>query len=203
MTGGRPVLRIEGCQTPTSGQEPSMSDKPISDLRARMIADMTIRTFSDKTQRDYVRNVEAFARFLGRSPDTATGDDIRRFQFAQRIEGPGRYTTMTLDAGEFIRRFLIHVLPKGFHRIRHYGLLAGSNRAETIEDVRKLLNFAPPAADASAKAQHTGGTDPAQPLARPCPCCGGRMFVIETFEPGRQPHHRPTAPLLAIRIDTS
>jgi len=132
--------------------------------------------------------------------------DERRVTFKvkdYRIEGPGRYTTMTLDAGEFIRRFLIHVLPKGFHRIRHYGLLAGSNRAETIEDVRKLLNFAPPAADASAKAQHTGGTDPAQPLARPCPCCGGRMFVIETFEPGRQPHHRPTAPLLAIRIDTS
>src|SRR5215813_14524442 len=83
MTGGRPVLRIEGSQTPTSGQEPSMSDKPISDLRRRMIADMTIRTFSDKTQHDYIRNVEAFARFLGRSPDTATGDDIRRFQLAQ------------------------------------------------------------------------------------------------------------------------
>ena len=48
-----------------------------------------------------------------------------------RIEGPGRYTTMTLDAGEFIRRFLIHVLPKGFHRIRHYGLFASANRAET------------------------------------------------------------------------
>ena len=45
-----------------------------------------------------------------------------------RIEGPRRYTTMTLDVGEFIRRFLIHVLPKGFHRIRYYGLFAGSNR---------------------------------------------------------------------------
>jgi hypothetical protein len=119
-----------------------------------------------------------------------------------RIEGPGRYTTMTLDADEFIRRFLIHVLPKGFHRIRHYGLFAGSNRAETIKDVREFLNLDPPAADASAKAQQIGETDPAQPLARPCPCCGGRMFVIETFEPGRQPRHRPTAPL-AIRIDTS
>src|SRR5499433_685230 len=64
-----------------------MSDKPISDLRARMIADMTVRTFSDKTQRDYIRNVEAFARFLGRSPDTATGDDIRRFQLAQVEQG--------------------------------------------------------------------------------------------------------------------
>jgi hypothetical protein len=120
-----------------------------------------------------------------------------------RIKGPGRYTTMTLDAGEFIRRFLIHVLPKGLHRIRHYGLFAGSNRAETIEHVRKLLNCAPPAADASAKAQQTDETDPPQPLAHPCPCCGGRMVVIETFEPGRQPRHRPTPPLLAIRIDTS
>jgi putative transposase/transposase-like zinc-binding protein len=125
-----------------------------------------------------------------------------------RIEGPGRYTTMTLDVDEFIRRFLIHVLPKGFHRIRHYGLFTGSNRAQTIDTVRKLLNLAPPAtgenaADASTKAQQTGETDPAQPLAQPCPCCGGRMFVIETFEPGRQPRHRPTAPLVVIRIDTS
>ena len=64
-----------------------MSDKPISDLRRRLIADMTIRTFSDQTQRDYIRQIEAFARFLGRSPDTATGDDIRRFQFAQVEQG--------------------------------------------------------------------------------------------------------------------
>ena len=119
-----------------------------------------------------------------------------------RIEGPGRYTTMTLDVGEFIRRFLIHVLPKGFHRIRHYGLFAGSNRAETIDTVRKLLNLAPPAAEETA-ADEIGETDPAQPLAHPCPCCGGRMFVIETFDPGCQPRHRPTAPLVAIRIDTS
>ena len=64
-----------------------MSDKPISDLRRRMIADMIIRTFGDKTQHDYIRQVEAFARFLGRSPDTATGNDIRRFQFAQVEQG--------------------------------------------------------------------------------------------------------------------
>src|SRR6266852_9216821 len=64
-----------------------MSDKPISDLRRRLIADMIIRTFSDKTQRDYIRQIEAFASFLGRSPDTATGDDIRRFQFAQVEQG--------------------------------------------------------------------------------------------------------------------
>jgi hypothetical protein len=50
-----------------------MSDKPISDLRRRMIADMTVRSFSDKTQHDYIRHIETFARFLDRSPDSATG----------------------------------------------------------------------------------------------------------------------------------
>jgi len=54
-------------------------------------------------------------------------------------------------------------------------------------------------------AEETVEIDPAaaQPLAQPCPCCGGRMFVIETFEAGSQPRHRPTVPLVAIRIDTS
>src|SRR5690349_2502957 len=64
-----------------------MSDKPISDLRRRMIADMTVRGFSDKTQHGYIRQIETFARFLGRSPDTASGDDIRRFQLAQVEQG--------------------------------------------------------------------------------------------------------------------
>jgi hypothetical protein len=112
-----------------------------------------------------------------------------------RIEGPGRYTTMTLDVGEFIRRFLIHVLPKGFHRIRHYGLFASANRAETIARVREFLGLATPAAEEAVE------IDPAaaQALAQPCPCCGGRMFVIETFDAGCQPRYRPTA----MRIDTS
>jgi Phage integrase, N-terminal SAM-like domain len=64
-----------------------MSDKPIGDLRRRMIADMTVRSFGDKTQHDYIRHIETFARFLGRSPDTATGDDIRRFQLSQVEQG--------------------------------------------------------------------------------------------------------------------
>jgi len=64
-----------------------MRDKPISDLRRRMIADMTVRSFSDKTQYDYLRHIETFARFLGRSPDTVSGDDIRRFQLAQVEQG--------------------------------------------------------------------------------------------------------------------
>src|SRR3981189_3061361 len=115
-----------------------------------------------------------------------------------RIEGPGRYTTMTLDVGEFIRRFLIHVLPKGFHRIRHYGLFASANRAETIARVREFLGLATPAAEEAVE------IDPAaaQALAQPCPCCGGRMFIIETLDaglPARQPPPRATA----IGVDTS
>src|SRR5262249_41581588 len=64
-----------------------MSDKPISDLRRRMIADMTTRSFSDKTQRDYIRQIKAFASFLRRSPDRGSGDDTRRFQLAQVEQG--------------------------------------------------------------------------------------------------------------------
>jgi hypothetical protein len=102
---------------------------------------------------------------------------------------------MTLNIGEF----LIHVLPKGFHRIRHYGLFASANRVETIARARELLGLATPAAQEEVEIDPVA----AKPLAQPCPCCGGRMFVIETFEPDCQPRCRPTAPLVAVRIDTS
>jgi hypothetical protein len=114
-----------------------------------------------------------------------------------RVEGPGRYTTMTLAAHEFIRRFLLHVLPKGFHRIRHYGLLASGVRDKNIAQARRLLEAAAGTAadpeDDAAADEATGSA-----LATPCPCCGGRMIVIETFEAGCQPRHAPT-----VRIDTS
>src|SRR5205809_4086215 len=61
-----------------------------------------------------------------------------------RIKGPGRYKTMTLATHEFIRRFLLHVLPKGLHRIRHYGLFASTCRAENIARARELLATAHP-----------------------------------------------------------
>jgi hypothetical protein len=92
---------------------------------------------------------------------------------------------MTLAADEFIRRFLIHVLPKGFHRIRHYGLLAGATRKAHLEHARQLLGVAPSAAAAAPTK-----TEDARP---PCPCCGGRMLVIETFERWRQPRAPPPA----------
>jgi hypothetical protein len=115
-----------------------------------------------------------------------------------RIEGPGRYKTMMLEVGEFIRRFLMHVLPKGFHRIRHYGLLASSTKAELIAKARKLLAAATPAQPAGSS---TAATE--HKPAHPCPCCGGRMVIIETFDADTIPRHRPTTPATPIRIDTS
>jgi hypothetical protein len=117
-----------------------------------------------------------------------------------RIEGPARYKTMTLAADEFIRRFLIHVLPKGFHRIRHYGLLFSGRRAENIAHVRELLAMPAPAKQPEPP---KAAIDEPRVLPQPCPCCGSRMIIIETFARGCEPKHRPTPPLPAIRIDTS
>jgi hypothetical protein len=113
-----------------------------------------------------------------------------------RIDGPDRYTTMTLATHEFIRRFLIHVLPKGFHRIRHYGFLASGTREKSLARARGLLQAASTTADLEDETATDDGLQPA--LATACPCCGGRMIVIEIFEAGCRPRHAPT-----IRIDTS
>ena len=107
-----------------------------------------------------------------------------------RIEGPARYKTMTLATGEFIRRFLMHVLPQGFHRIRYYGLLATAVRADNIARVREMLAVPLIATDA-IKAATAKLEEPKSP-ERPCPCCGARMLIIETFLRGQQPKHRPT-----------
>ena len=116
-----------------------------------------------------------------------------------RTEGPGRYTTMTLATAEFIRRFLIHVLPKGLHRIRHYGLLANTGRADNLARMRELLGVTPPEPE---EKDNAGGDQAASDaFAQPCPCCGGRMFIIETFD-GVCPPRRWPSPV-SIRIDTS
>jgi hypothetical protein len=107
-----------------------------------------------------------------------------------RIKGRDRQKTMTLPVAEFIRRFLIHVLPSRFHRIRHYGLLASSAREQNIARVRQLL---------SPARQNEAADDPGEanpPNHYPCPCCGGCMIVVETFgRAGPSPSR--------IRIDTS
>ena len=100
-----------------------------------------------------------------------------------RRAGADRQQVMTLTAAEFIRRFLLHVLPKGFHRIRHYGLLAGATRKAGLDHVRRLLGVAPPPANDVV-------VDPPDTCPQ-CPCCGGRMVVVETFERQRQPRAPP------------
>ncbi len=105
-----------------------------------------------------------------------------------RTKGRDRQKIMTLVTDEFIRRFLIHILPQGFHRIRHYGLFANSGRADNLALARQLLAIPPP---------ETRTDDDAEPsaLALPCPHCGGPMIIIETFERGQYPRgHAPRAP---------
>jgi hypothetical protein len=115
-----------------------------------------------------------------------------------RAKGHQRAKVMTLATDEFIRRFLIHVLPTGFHRIRHYGLFASSSRAENIARARELLNSPTPQAETTNP--DAANADEPPTLAHPCPCCGGRMIIIETFRRGCSLRTHPTS---SIRIDTS
>jgi hypothetical protein len=110
-----------------------------------------------------------------------------------RAKGKTRHKTMTLTTGEFMRRFLLHVLPSGFHRIRHYGLLANTGRRDHLARVRELLQVAlvnaePMGADASDKA--------VQPTFV-CPDCGAAMIIIEILarkQPIRAPPRQRGAP---------
>jgi hypothetical protein len=119
-----------------------------------------------------------------------------------RLEGPERYNkVMTLDTHEFIRRFLMHVLPPGFHRIRYYGFLTSQRRAKNIARIRALLAVPLIPID-DIKAANPKPEEPKAP-EQPCPCCGGHMRIIETFRRGQQPKHRATPVAPQIRIDTS
>ena len=100
-----------------------------------------------------------------------------------RAKGRTRHKTMTLAADEFMRRFLLHVLPAGFHRIRHYGLIANAGRREHLAKVRALLNA--PLPDIAAAANEAAALP-----TFVCRCCGAAMRVIETFLRG-QPIRAP------------
>ena len=115
-----------------------------------------------------------------------------------RVDGHARSKTMTLATGEFIRRFLSHVLPKGFHRIRHYGLLANGGRADNVAKAGAMLAVPPPVQSPDPECAADDGP---RVHPRACPCCGSRMLVIEVFEQGQAPRHSAT--LLPLRIDTS
>ena len=110
-----------------------------------------------------------------------------------RADGQARRKLMTLAPGEFIRRFLIHVLPSGFHRIRHYGLFANPARAANLAKARALLQ-APP----TVAVDHCTEPEAAMEPAKACPCCGGRMRLIEIFERGAAPWSASTRPVIGI-----
>jgi len=96
-----------------------------------------------------------------------------------RAKRRDRYQTMTLATPEFIRRFLIHVLPSGFHRIRHYGLFANHTRVKQLQRLRELLSEG--GDDAVAPATDVVDNNPAT-SAYTCPACGTPMIIIEIFE---------------------
>ena len=103
-----------------------------------------------------------------------------------RANAPDRQKVMTLEATEFIRRFLLHVLPHRFHRIRHYGLFANGGRAENLARARQLLDVAAPFDEPDSQSDDLQETP-----GQPCPSCGGTMIVIETFEAGETPTRTP------------
>jgi len=102
-----------------------------------------------------------------------------------RVKSDDRRSVMRLATSEFIRRFLIHVLPDGFHRIRHYGLLASSQRKANIAKARSLLGGEPTKQDDPPAGEVIPLT-----LREPCPDCGGAMRIIETFQRGQKPQSR-------------
>jgi hypothetical protein len=110
-----------------------------------------------------------------------------------RIKSGDRQKIMRLATPEFIRRFLTHVLPDGFHRIRHYGLLASSTRKANITRIRAFLCIH------IQQPEHVAVPEPKAEIApltlrEPCPCCGGPMRIIEIFRRGQKPQSRRAPP---------
>lgn len=105
-----------------------------------------------------------------------------------RRDGSARYTTMSLSPHEFIRRLLLHVLPKGLHRIRHYGLFASGPKADNLARMRTLLGVSKAVGSLSeAAADDTASPPPDEAAQYPCPSCGGPMRIIEVFAAGCMP----------------
>ena len=105
-----------------------------------------------------------------------------------RAKGRTRHKTMTLSAAEFMRRFLLHVLPSGFHRIRHYGLLANASAADQHRTARALLQAPAPAAPLDPNTRDTNGS---RPPTFVCRHCGAPMLIIETFTRAHTSAARP------------
>ena len=180
-------LRMSNCgSSARSGTSPTGRPSPITWRRGA-------KPNGSFTPNDPFAGPEAVLAYLSRythriaianSRLVAFDDNTVTFKWKDyRAKGRERYKTMTLDAHEFIRRFLIHVLPHGFHRIRHYGLFANGNRADNLARARQLLD----APEQKKEPDTVANDDDTQTLAYSCPCCGGPMVIIETFERGAQP----------------
>ena len=109
---------------------------------------------------------------------------------------------MTLPVDEFMRRFLLHVLPDGFHRIRHYGFLTGAARADTVARIRQMIAGAAGALPADKRTDEQKGSADALAndeieMSFSCRCCGGRMIIIECFARSAAPQ------FTTARCDTS
>ncbi len=151
-------------------------------LSVRVLSRLFRRLFLEKLA---AAHEAGLLKFFGKHQALADSVTFRVKDY--RIEGPGRDTTMTLETHEFIRRVLMHVLPKGQHRIRHDGFLGIGNRGANIARIRELLAARAPTSDTEGP----GTADGPRVLALPCPCCGGRLIIVEAFGPGGPPHHRP------------
>jgi hypothetical protein len=116
-----------------------------------------------------------------------------------RRNGRARFRTMTLAPDEFIRRFLLHVLPKGFHRIRHYGLLASATCKANIARAKELIAAPLPSIDPTTEHDDANVAAGAAADHRPpCPSCGGRMIIVESFGRGGAPRG-PPSPQAGVR----
>lgn len=120
---------------------------------------------------------------IGNSRLVELTDEHVRFRWKDyRAKDRSKNKVMTLAAGEFVRRFLMHVLPNGFHRIRHYGLFANGHRVENLALCRELLDVSSSPKSPDTMGQADQCKAPVEPP--PCPCCGGRMQIVETFDGG-------------------
>src|SRR5262245_16291823 len=120
-----------------------MSETPISPLRARMIEDMGVRKFGEKTQKDYIHHVKTFSTFLGRSPASATGEDLRRYQVHQSKEG---IPPATMNGSVAALRFFFRVTLNHPELGRHLTLVPLPERLRVVlsqEEVARLLEASP------------------------------------------------------------
>jgi hypothetical protein len=143
-----------------------------------MLEELQRRHYSEATTLRYIRFIERFAQHFHRSPDRLGPQHIREYQ-----------AQLFTSRDEFLRRFLLHLLPKGFVRIRHFGFLANRKRATLLPRCFTALHVTPP------KHESKTSTAPTTQLLWRCPKCGGPMAVVERITVAQLQLRSP--PLLA------